>query len=117
MWVVVNALALAAAAGLVEGIRVTGDNQALQLVVVALIFGVINAVIRPVVMLFSIPFIVLTLGLVIFVINALLLMLTGWISNQVGLGFHVDGFWSAVLGSIVVTIATWLLELVLPDGR
>jgi putative membrane protein len=117
MWVVVNALALAAAAGLVEGIRVTGDNQALQLVVVALIFGVINAVIRPVVMLFSIPFIVLTLGLVIFVINALLLMLTGWISNQLGLGFHVDGFWSAVLGSIVVTIATWLLELVLPDGR
>lgn len=117
MWVVVNALALAAAAGLVGGIRVTGDNQVLQLVVVALIFGVINAVIRPVVMFFSIPFIVLTLGLLIFVINALLLMLTGWISNQVGLGFHVDGFWSAVLGSIVITIATWLLELVLPDGR
>ena len=117
MWVAVNALALAIGAWLVEGIRVTGDNQALQLVVVALIFGVINAVIRPIVMFFSIPFIVLTLGLVIFVINALLLMLTGWISDQIGLGFHVDGFWSAVLGSIVITIATWLLELVLPDGK
>ena len=117
IWVAVNALALAAACWLVDGIRLTGPDQALHLLVVALIFGVVNAVIRPVVMLLSIPFIVLTLGLVIFVINALMLMLTEWIAEQIGLGFHVDGLWSAVLGAVVITIATWVLELVLPDGR
>jgi putative membrane protein len=116
IWVVVNALALAAAAWLLEGIRLTGPDKAVHLVLVALIFGVVNAVVRPVVKLVSLPFILLTLGLLIFVINALMLMLTGWISQQVGLGFEVDGFWTAVLGAIVVTVATWLLELVLPDG-
>ncbi len=117
IWVVVNALALAAAAWLLDGIRLTGQDRVLHLLVVALIFGVINAVVRPVVKLLSLPFIILTLGLLIFVINALMLMLTGWISGQVGLGFHVAGFWAAVFGAIVVTVATWALELVLPDGN
>jgi len=117
IWVVVNALALAAAAWLLDGIRLTGQDRVLHLLVVALIFGVINAVVRPVVKLLSLPFIILTLGLLIFVINALMLMLTGWISDQVGLGFHVEGFWTAVGGAIVVTLATWALEIVLPDGK
>jgi putative membrane protein len=65
----------------------------------------------------SFPFIILTLGLLVFVINALMLMLTSWLSGQIGLGFHVDGFWSAVLGGLVVMVATWILEVLLPDGR
>jgi putative membrane protein len=118
--IVANALALALAAWLLAGIRLTSasrTDQVITLVLVALIFGVINAVVRPVVKLLSLPFIILTLGLLIFVINALMLLLTSWISGQVGLGFHVDGFWTAIFGGIIVMVATWVIELVLPDGR
>lgn len=116
IWVTVNALALAAATWLLDDISVTGDNEALTMIGVALIFGVVNAVVAPIVKLFSLPFILLTLGLLLFVINALMLLLTEWLANQFGLNFHVDGFWTAVLGSIIITIATWVLELVLPEG-
>lgn len=116
IWVTVNALALAAATWLLDDISVTGDNEALTMIGVALIFGVVNAVVAPIVKLFSLPFILLTLGLLLFVINALMLLLTEWLANQFGLNFHVDGFWTAVLGSIIITIATWVLEIVLPEG-
>jgi putative membrane protein len=119
IWVVVNALALAAAVALLDGIELTGDtdaDKALTLVGVALIFGVVNAVVGPIVKLLSLPFIVLTLGLLLFVINAFLLLLTEWISRAFGLGFSVDGFWTAVLGAIIITVVTWALEFVLPDG-
>ncbi|MDQ3615696.1 MAG: phage holin family protein [Actinomycetota bacterium] len=119
VWVVVNALALAVATWLLDGITLTGgstEDRVVTLLLVALIFGVVNAVVRPVVKTLSLPFIILTLGLLIFVINALMLLLTSWISSQLGLGFDVDGFWTAVLGAVVVMVATWVLELVLPDG-
>jgi putative membrane protein len=119
-WVTVNALALAAAIGLLSGIALTGrtdGDRVVTLLLVALVFGVVNAVVRPVVKLLSLPFIILTLGLLIFVINALMLLLTGWLSRQVGLGFHVDGFWTAVVGAVIVAVATWVLELVLPGER
>ena len=120
IWVVVNAGALAVAAWLLEGIRIGGkttEDQAVTLIVVALIFGVLNAVVEPVVKLLSLPFIILTLGLFLIVINALMLLLTSWISEQIGQRFVVDGFWTAVLGGIIITIATWILEAVLPDGK
>ena len=117
IWVIVNALALAFATWLIGGISMSGQDQALHMLLVALVFGVINAIIRPIVLFFSIPFIILTLGLMILVINALMLMLTSWISEQIDTGFHVNDFWSAVLGGIVVAVATWVLELVLPDGK
>jgi putative membrane protein len=113
IWVVVNALALAAADGLLPGITLTGATEGdriVTLVLVALVFGVVNAVVRPVVKLLSLPFIILTLGLLIFVINALMLLLTSWLSRQLGLGFHVDGFVTAVLGAVIVAVATWVLE-------
>jgi putative membrane protein len=118
-WVVVNALALAAAAWLVDGIEISGStrqDRVVTLVVVALVFGLINAVLAPALKLLSLPFIILTLGLFLLVINAGMLMLTGWVAGQVGFGFEVAGFWTAVLGAIVVTIATWILEAALP-GR
>lgn len=120
VWVLVNALALAVAAVLLDGIRLTGSSdgdRVVTLVLVALIFGVINAVLGPVIKFLSLPFIVLTLGLLLLVINALLLMLTSAVSAQVGLGFHVEGFLTAVFGAIIVTVATWVLEAVLPNGR
>jgi putative membrane protein len=119
IWVVVNALALAIATWLLDGIRLTGDSDAdrlITLLLVALIFGLINAVLGPVIKLLSLPFIILTLGLLLLVINALLLLLTSAISKQFGLGFEVDGFWTAVLGAIIVTVSTWILEAVLPSG-
>ena len=118
IWVVVNALALAAAAWLLDGIRVTGDtteDRMITLALVALIFGVVNAVVEPIVKVLSIPFIILTLGLFLLVVNALMLLLTGWVAGELGLGFEVDGFWTAVLGGVIITIATWILEAVLPS--
>jgi putative membrane protein len=118
LWVVVNALALAAATALFDGIRLTGattQDRVVTLVLVAIVFGLVNAVVRPVVKLISLPFILLTLGLLVLVINALMLLLTGWLSTQLSLGFRVDGFWTAVGGGIVVAIATWVLHLVLPE--
>ena len=120
IWVVVNALALAVAIFLLDGIRLIGDStqdKLVTLVLVALIFGVVNAFVGPVVKLLSLPFIILTLGLLLLVINGLLLLLTSWISGQVGLGFRVDGFWTALLGAIIVSVAAWLLRIVLPDGK
>jgi putative membrane protein len=117
VWVVVNALALAAAALLLDGIRLTGStsqDRVITLVLVALIFGVVNTVVAPVLKLLSLPFIILTLGLFLLVVNAAMLLFTSWISREVGLGFHVEGFLTAVLGAIIVTVATWILEAVLP---
>jgi putative membrane protein len=116
--VVVNALALGAAAWLLDGIRVgAGDTseQALTLLAVGLIFGIVNAFIAPVVKLLSLPFIILTLGLLLLVINALMLLLTAWLADAFDLGFQVDGFWTAVLGSIVITVVSWLFSVVLED--
>jgi putative membrane protein len=117
--VVVNALALAVAAWLVDGIRLTSstdEGQFVTLLVVGLIFGVVNAFVRPVVTLLSLPFIILTLGLMIFVINALMLMLTGWLAGVLGVAFVVDGFWSAVWGALIISIVTWGLEIVVGDA-
>ena len=120
IWVLVNALALAAATYLLNGITLTGatdQDRVLTLVLVAMVFGVVNAVVRPVVKLLALPFIILTLGLLVFVINGLMLLLTSWLSGQIGLGFHVDGFWTAVLGGLVVMVASWVLELLMPERR
>jgi putative membrane protein len=85
IWVVVNALALAAATWLLDGIELTGsgtEDRVITLVLVALIFGVINAVVAPVVKLLSLPFIILTLGLFLLVVNAAMLLFTSWIAGQ-----------------------------------
>ena len=120
LWIALNAIALALATWLLSGITLSGastGDRVVTLVVVALIFGVINAVVRPVVKLLSLPFIILTLGLLIFVINACMLLLTSWIAGQLDVGFAVHGFLTAVYGAIIIMVATWVLELVLPDGR
>lgn len=118
--VVVNALALAVATFVLDGITLTADTdgqRAATLVVVALVFGAVNTVVRPVVAILSLPFIIVTLGLLLLVINGLMLLLTSWLSTQLGLGFHVDGLWTAVLGAIIVGVTTWVLELLLPSAR
>ena len=118
-WLAVNTLALGAAVWLLDGITLTGDsdtNRFLKLLVVGVIFGLITAFVRPIVNLISLPLIVLTLGLMLLVVNALMLMLTSAISGGLDLGFHVDGFWTALWGSIIISIASMVLEAIFPSG-
>ena len=83
---------------------------------VAVIFGLVNALIKPVLKFFSLPFIVVTLGLFTVVVNAAMLQLTSWFAGQFDLAFHVDHFvWDALLGSVIITVVMMLLHLVLPD--
>ena len=79
------------------------------LLAVALILGLVSTFVEPVVKLLSLPFIILTLGLFLLVINALMLLLTAWLADAFDLGFHVDGFWAALLGSIVITVIGWVV--------
>ena len=118
VFILVNVLALGAAAWLFDGIDVTGatrGDQILTLVIVGVIFGLITSFVKPVVTFFSLPFIVLTFGLFLLVVNALMLLLTSAIADGVGLGFHVDGFWVAVLGAIVISVVSAVASAVLPD--
>ncbi len=117
IWLAVNVLALGAAAWLFDGITLTGDtntDKLLTLILVGLIFGLITSFVRPIVRLLSLPLIVLTLGLILFVINAFMLLLTSWIADSLDLGFDVDGFWVALWGSIVISIASVVLEAIFP---
>jgi putative membrane protein len=118
--VVTAAGALAVAAWLLDGISVGGAGDGEQLVtllVVAVIFGLVNAVVRPIVALFSLPFYILTLGLFFLVVNALMLLLTAWLADLVGVRFEVDGFWTAVLGGLVISLASAAIGLLLPDPK
>jgi putative membrane protein len=115
---VANAIALAVAAWLLSGITIQGSTttrRVLTLLIVAAIFGLVNAVVKPIATILSLPFIVLTLGLLIFVINALMLLLTSWISHALNVPFHVNGFGAALLGALIITVVSWLLNVILPD--
>ncbi len=121
--VLVNAVALWVAALVINGIEFehsSDDGLARKIgtiLVVAVIFGLINAIIKPVVKFFAFPFIVLTLGLLTLIINAAMLELTSWVAGGLNLAFHVnDFFWDAVLGGIIITFVSMILALILPDG-
>jgi putative membrane protein len=92
----------------------SAGEAVLTLVVVAVIFGVVNAVLQPIIKTVGCGFYLLTLGLIALVVNGLLFLLTSWIAGKAGLPFHVDGFWpEAVLGALLVGVVTWLLATVL----
>jgi putative membrane protein len=118
IWLLTTAAGVAVAAWLLDGISFDGtdwQDKVLPLLGVSLILGLVTTLVAPVVKLLSLPFIILTLGLLLLVINALMLMLTAWLADAFDLGFTVDGFWAALLGSVVITLATWAIELVLDD--
>lgn len=113
-----NAVALAIAAWLVGGITLEGatrGKQIITLLIVAAIFGIVNAIVKPVVKLVSLPLLILTLGLLTFVINAAMLALTSWITGKLDVQFHVDGFWSALFGALIISIVGMIINAVLPD--
>jgi putative membrane protein len=111
----INAAALWVATRLVPGISFTGDWW--LLFGVALVFGVMNVIVRPILIVLTIPFLLITLGLFLFVLNALMLMLTSAASDVLGLGFHVEGFVPAFLGALVVSVVSFALSMVVGSER
>lgn len=117
-WLLTTAIAVATAAWLIDGIRFSGPDSGsaeiqeklLPLILVSLLLGVISSFVKPVLTILSIPFIIVTLGLFLLVINAAMLMLTGWLADQLDIGFEVTGFWPAVGGAIVITLVTWIVD-------
>ncbi|WEH40868.1 phage holin family protein [Streptomyces sp. NBC_01218] len=113
-----NAGALAVAIWLLGDITLTGGTtgrEILTLLLVALLFGLVNFLVKPVVQLLTLPLFVLTLGLITLVVNALMLKLTSWLAGAADLSFHVEGFWTAVLGGLIISVVSWALHVVLPD--
>jgi putative membrane protein len=121
--VVVNALAIWVATIVVSGVRVSGRDDSTAgtvatFLVLGLLFGLVNAVVKPVVKVLAFPVYLLTLGLITFVVNALMLELTAWLSGHTSLTLHLDRFWpTAVLAALVVSFVSLVLHAVLPDGN
>ena len=119
--IAVNAVGLWVAGLLVSGITLGEGkfgSKFATIVLVAIVFGIINAVVKPIAKLLSFPFIILTLGLFTLVVNALMLQITSWLAGALHLDFHVDAFfWDAVLGALVITFVSLLLNILLPDGN
>ena len=118
--VLVSAAALGVATAVVPGIELlagSGWSRVGTLLAVAVIFGIINATLKPLIKIVGCAFYVLTLGLVALVVNGLLLWLTSVIAGDLKLPFHVAGFWAAFWGAIIVGLVSWLLHLLIGDGR
>ena len=117
---VITAVSLWIATLLIDGIKLTTESVPAQigtLLAVAVIFGLVNAVLRPIIKTIGCGLYVLTLGLIAIVVNGLLFLLTSWIAGQFDLPFHVDDFWpSAVLGALIVGVVSWVLNMLVPDG-
>jgi putative membrane protein len=109
----INAVALWVAVQLVPGISYSGDL--LPLLAVALVFGIVNAFLRPILKLLTLPLIFLTLGLFALVVNGLMLWLTSYFAGALGLPFHVEGCWTAIFGALVVSIVSALLSVFLAE--
>lgn len=116
--ILANALALWVAAVVVPGIEFGGEggDLALTVTLVALVFGILNALVKPLLKLISLPLIVLTLGLFLLVVNALMLLLTSWLAGVLGLDFTVQSFWwDAVLGALIISAVGVVTGMILPD--
>ncbi|MGW2524447.1 phage holin family protein [Streptomyces sp. NPDC001617] len=115
---IANAGALAVAVWLLDKITLTGTSTGKKvwtLILVALVFGLVNFLVKPILQLLTFPLFILTLGLFTLVVNALMLLLTSWLADKLNLSFHVEGFWTAVLGGLIISIVSWALHVVLPD--
>lgn len=120
---IVNAVALLITAWIIPGIHLgaagphpTRDDW-VTLLIVALIFGLVNVVIRPIIIILSLPLTIITLGLFTFVINAFMLLLTSWIAQGMDLGFRIDGFLPALLGALIVSVVSFVLSRALKPRR
>ena len=119
--VLINAVAIWLATLLLSGLEVVGGDDTVTTVLVflavALLFGVVNAIVKPIVKLISLPLYILTLGLFTLVVNALMLMLTGWFSEMTEYGLRIESFGTAVLGALIISIVSFLLSVIIPSSR
>ncbi len=117
--VVINAVAIWLATLVLDGLEVVGGDETAQRVLVflgvALVFGVVNAIVKPVVKLFSLPLYILTLGLFTLVVNAAMLLLVGWLSEQTDYGLRIDSFWTALVGGLIISVASFVMSLAVRD--
>lgn len=109
-----NAIALWVAIQVVPGI--VYDGTTFSLLLIALIFGVVNALVRPLIVVLTCPLIVLTLGLFLVIVNGMMLSLTAWISDLFDLGLYVDGFWATLFGAIIISIVSGLITMLVRDS-
>lgn len=112
---VINALALYVAVNVIPGIRF--ERGPVALLIVAALFGIVNSALRPILTLLTCPLVIVTLGLFTFVINALLLLFTAWLSAQLNLGLVVDGFGAAFVGGLLIGIVSLLLSIFVGESR
>lgn len=124
-WLGTTAVAVAAAALLIDGIYFDGpvhgqeelQHKLVPLLLVSLILGVVTSFVKPLLAILSIPLILVTFGLFLLVINAAMLKFTSWLADKLDIGFHVEGFWPAVGGAIVITVVTWIVDGVIGETR
>ncbi|WP_136517515.1 MULTISPECIES: phage holin family protein [Cellulomonas] len=114
--VLINGVAIWLATLLLPGLEVLGGDSTGGrigvILLVALLFGVVNAVVKPIVKLISLPLYILTLGLFTLVVNALMLMLTAWITEQTDWGLRIDNFGTAVVGALIISVVSFVLSAV-----
>jgi putative membrane protein len=116
--IVINAIAIGVTAYFFPNIiSFTGDNWVQSLLVIAIIFGLVNSIIKPIVAVLTCPLYILTLGLFTLVVNALMLLLTGWIADQLGLQVEVTpDFVQALLGALIISVVSFIVSLAIPDN-
>ncbi|ONM47160.1 phage holin family protein [Nocardia donostiensis] len=118
---IITAFAIWLAASWVDKIDIVSPEdqgngaKIIVLLAVAVVFTVVNALIKPIVKLLSLPLVIVTLGLFLLVINALMLWLTAWITEFTEYGLRIDGFWAALIGAIIITVVNWVLGILVPD--
>jgi putative membrane protein len=123
-WLATNVIALAAACVIFDGIGFEGSSgwdevtdNFWALLFVGLLLGIVNSFVSPIIKFLSLPFIIITLGLMLLVINALMLFFVEWLAGLFDIDFYVDGFWNAVGGAIVITIVTWIVGFFIGDSQ
>jgi putative membrane protein len=119
--VLINGVAIWLATLLLSGLDVVGADSDWEkvgiILLISLVFGVVNAVVKPIVSFLSIPLYIVTLGLFTLVVNALMLLLTAWITEFTEWGLRIDDFWDAVFGALIISVVSFFLSLVIPESR
>jgi len=114
---IITGVAIFLTAWFLPGFNIEGTNGLIAIAVAAFILGLVNALIRPILVFFSCGCIVATLGLFMVVVNAITLYLTSLICQSLGIGFYIDGFWPAIWGSIIISVISFVLSVILVGDK
>jgi len=119
--VLINGVAIWLATLILSGLEIVGGDSSWEtaaiILLIALVFGLVNAIVKPIVAFISIPLYILTLGLFTLVVNALMLMLTAWLTELTSWGLRIDNFGTAVLGGLIISVVSFVLSVLIPESR